>query len=51
MKFFLTLFLFGALTVLLCAGILMALKGSFWLLATALIIYLLGFTKFGCLSH
>ena len=51
MKLFLAFFVYAVMTVLLGAGIIMAIKGSLWLLAVGLVVYLLTFSKFGCLSH
>ena len=51
MKLFLTFFVYGLMALMLGAGIIMAIKGSLWLLAAGVIVYLLTFSKFGCLSQ
>jgi len=51
MKFILAVVVYAAIALLLGAGIIMAVKGSFWLLAAGLIVYLITFSKFGCLNH
>jgi hypothetical protein len=51
MKLFLAFLVYGLMTLLLGAGIIMAIKGSLWLLGAAVVVYLFTFSKFGCLSH
>lgn len=51
MKFVLSIATYAALGLLLAAGILMAVKGSFWLLIAGFVTYLGLLIKFGCHSH
>jgi hypothetical protein len=51
MKFLFTFLVYAAMAVLLGAGIIASLHGSFWLLLAGVMIYLIAFSKFGCLSH
>ncbi len=51
MKFTLSIAVYAVMGVALIAGILLAVKGSFWLLAAAFLTYLALLIKFGCHSH
>ena len=51
MKFVLSIAVYAAMALALAAGILMAVKGSFWLLGTAFLAYLVLLIKYGCHSH
>ena len=51
MKLFLSIATYLGLGLLLAAGILMAVKGSFWLLVAGVVLYLVLVAKYGCLSH
>lgn len=51
MKFLLSLAVYGVMGVALAAGILLAVQGSFWLLAAAAVAYLALLIKFGCHAH
>ena len=51
MKFVLTVATYLGLSLLLAAGILMAVKGSFWLLVAGVVLYLVLLAKYGCCSH
>jgi hypothetical protein len=51
MKFLLAIFCYALLTVVLCAGILFAVKGKgFWLLGLSLVAYLIVFAR-ACLPQ
>jgi len=50
-KFILSIVVYLALGLLLAAGVLMAVKGSFWLLIAGFVTYLGLLIKFGCHSH
>jgi hypothetical protein len=51
MKFVLSIATYLALGLLLAAGILVAVKGSFWLLIAGFVLYLGLLIKFGCQTH
>ena len=53
MKFLAAIFVYALISVILGAGILMAMKGSLWLLIAGLAVYVITFAKVGCLpkSH
>ena len=51
MNFMLAVITYLIMGLVLGAGILMAAKGSFWLLAAGLLVYLVVFSRFGCLPH
>ena len=53
MKFLGAIFVYLLISVFLGAGILMAMKGSLWLLVAGLAVYVISFAKIGCLpkSH
>jgi hypothetical protein len=40
-----------AISFVLGLGILFAVKGSFWLLIAAILVYLVAFARIGCLHH
>jgi hypothetical protein len=48
-KFLLAVFVYLALGVLLGWGILMMMAGSYWLLASTVVVYLFLFAVYGCL--
>lgn len=51
MKFFMAIVVYLLMGAVLGWGILLLLAGKPWLLIAALIVYLIGFSKIGCLSH
>ena len=51
MKLMLAFLVWGIMGAVLVAGLLMALKGSVWLLALGLLAFILMVAKIGCLSH
>jgi hypothetical protein len=51
MKFILSIATYAGLGLVLAAGILMAVKGSFWLLAAGVVMYMALLIKYGCHSH
>ena len=51
MKFVLSIATYLGMGLLLAAGILMAVKGSFWLLIAGFVLYLGLLIKFGCQTH
>ena len=51
MKLILAFLVWGGMAAVLIFGLLMALKGSFWLLALGLLGFILLVAKIGCLSH
>ena len=51
MKLILAFLVWGGMAAVLVLGLLMALKGSFWLLALGLLGFILLVAKIGCLSH
>ena len=51
MKFFLAILAYLLIGVLLGWAILLAVTGKPWLLVVSLLVYLVAFTKIGCLSH
>jgi len=51
MKFALAILVYLLMGILLVAGMLMAMKGSLWLLITAALAYLVAFARIGCATH
>lgn len=51
MKFVLSIATYLVMALILAAGILMAIKGSLWLLVAGVLGYLVLLTKFGCQTH
>ena len=51
MKFALAILVYLLMGLLLVAGMLMAMKGSLWLLITAALVYLIAFARIGCAAH
>jgi hypothetical protein len=51
MKLFLAILIYVVLGVILGAGIILALKGSWWFLIVAFLAYTILFSKIGCLTH
>jgi hypothetical protein len=51
MKLFLAFLVWGAMGAVLVKGLLMAVGGSFWLLAIGLLVFVAMVAKIGCLSH
>ena len=53
MKFVAAILVYALISLVLGAGILMAMKGSLWLLIAGLVVYVVTFAKAGCLpkSH
>jgi hypothetical protein len=51
MSLFLTALVYVIMGLILGVGILMVVKGSFWLLAVGGLAYLLLFLKYGCTAH
>jgi hypothetical protein len=49
MKFFASIVAYLLIGLILGWGILLAVKGSFWLLAAATLAYVIAFSKLGCL--
>ena len=39
------------MAAVIAAGIVMAVKGSLWLLILSLVLFVVAFAKYGCLSH
>jgi hypothetical protein len=50
-KIFLVIFVWVLMALLLVAGIVLAVKGSLWLLVVGLVGFVLAVAKIGCLSH
>jgi hypothetical protein len=50
-KIFLVMFVWLLMALLLIGGVVLAVKGSFWLLAAGLAGFILAIAKIGCLSH
>jgi len=51
MKFLLAMLVWLIMGVVIGAGILMAIKGSIWLLVLSLLAFIVLVAKIGCLSH
>jgi hypothetical protein len=51
MNIFLAIFVYLVMAVILIAGVLLAVKGSFWLLILGLLGFVLGVTKLSILHH
>lgn len=51
MKLTLAILVYGLIGLVLCGGILLVLAGKPWLLAFAVLAYIVAFARFGCLSH
>ncbi|MGA2540591.1 MAG: hypothetical protein ABSG78_03395 [Verrucomicrobiota bacterium] len=51
MKLLFLMFVWLVMALLLVAGVVLAVKGSFWLLALGLVGFVLAVAKIGCLSH
>jgi hypothetical protein len=51
MKFALAILVYLLMGLMLVAGMLMAMKGSLWLLITALLVYVVAFARIGCATH
>jgi hypothetical protein len=51
MKLLFLMFVWLVMALLLVAGVVLAVKGSFWLLALGLVAFVLAVAKIGCLSH
>jgi hypothetical protein len=51
MKLMLVIFVWLVIAAVLAAGIVMAAKGSFWLLALGVLAFVIAVAKIGCLSH
>ncbi len=51
MKLLFLMFVWLVMALLLIAGVVLAVKGSFWLLALGLVGFVLAVAKIGCLSH
>ena len=51
MKLILAFFVWFAMAEVLVTGLLMAMKGSFWILGLGLLGFILLVAKIGCLSH
>jgi hypothetical protein len=51
MGFFAAIVVWLIMAAVLAAGIVMAVKGSVWLLIVGFVLFVLGFAKIGCLSH
>ena len=51
MNFFMSMLAYLVMAVVLGLGILMAVKGTFWLLIVSLIVYIFLVVKFGCATH
>jgi len=51
MKLILAFLVWGGMAAVLVTGLLLALKGSFWLLALGLLGFIFLVAKIGCLSH
>ncbi len=49
MKFFWAIVTYGVMGLILCAGILQAVRGSFWLLTIAFLGYVLLLARLGCM--
>ncbi|MGD1083982.1 MAG: hypothetical protein ABSA47_04425 [Verrucomicrobiota bacterium] len=51
MKIFVVMFVWMLMALILVGGVVLAVNGSFWLLALALAGFVLAIAKIGCLSH
>ena len=51
MSFFVALFVWAILAAILILGVVMAVKGSFWLLIVGFLAFVFGLTKVGILTH
>ena len=51
MKIFVALFVWFLMAAILTLGVVMSVKGSFWLLGVGLIGFILAIAKIGCLTH
>jgi len=51
MKLLLVLFVWLLIAAVLAAGIVLAAKGSFWLIALGALAFVFAIAKIGCLSH
>ena len=51
MNVFIVIFVWMLMALILVAGIVLAVKGSFWLLGLGLVGFILALTKIGCLTH
>jgi len=51
MKLLFLMFVWLVMALLLVAGVVLAVHGSFWLLALGLVAFVLAVAKIGCLSH
>jgi hypothetical protein len=51
MKLLFVMFVWLVMALLLVAGIVVAVKGSFWLMVLGLVAFVLAVAKIGCLSH
>lgn len=51
MSFFVALFSWFAIAAILVAGIVLAVKGTFWLLILGTLAFLAAFAKYGCAAH
>ena len=49
MKFYAAMFAYVVIGLILGAGIYEAVKGHFWVLAAAAVVYIIAFAKLGCL--
>jgi hypothetical protein len=50
-KIFIVIFVWMLMALLLTAGVVLAVKGTFWLLVVGIIGFVLAVAKIGCLSH
>jgi len=51
MNFFAVVFVWLLLAAILVAGIVLAAKGSLWLLVAGMVAFIAAFAKYGCASH
>jgi hypothetical protein len=51
MKLIFVMFVWLVMALLLVGGIVLAVKGTFWLLILGLVCFILAVAKIGCLSH
>lgn len=51
MTLFLSMLVYLIMGALLSVAIVMAVKGTFWVLAVMLVVFVVSFSKIGCLHH
>lgn len=51
MKFALAILVYALMGLVLCASILLLLKGEPWLFIAALLVYIVAFGRIGCMTH